>query len=153
MRNSPLRHPLAVLRTKLGLTQKEMADLVGRAARTIQSVELGKMPLSEGLARLIAKATGVGVGWLLEGDSTAPPRQAGGVTYTRDDFERHRAGLEEPHGPCTVAGERDRQLVTLVQGLLRDTMGAPDGDLIRWKLRRYIASLSSKNGSTEPKSS
>ena len=151
MRNSPLRHPLAVLRTKLGLTQKEMADLVGRAARTIQSVELGTMPLSEGLARVIAEATGVGVGWLLEGDPTAPPRQEGGGTYTRGDFERRRAGLEEFHGPCTVAGERDRQLVTLVQGLLWDTMGTPGGELVRWKLRRFVASLSTMDAGAEPK--
>ena len=55
MRRSPLRHPLAILRTTIGLTQKEMADLVDRTPSTIQSVELGKLPLSEDLAMLIAE--------------------------------------------------------------------------------------------------
>ena len=104
MRISPLLHPLAVLRVTIGLTQKEMGDLVGRAARTIQAVELGKLPLSEDLAMLIAQATGIDAGWLAEGDPSIPPRK--GLTaqnwgmatgpYTREDYEVHRAFVESP---------------------------------------------------------
>ena len=104
MRRSPLRHPLAILRTTIGLTQKEMADLVNRAPSTIQSVELGKLPLSEDLAMLIAEATGVDPGWLLEEDPTTPPRKgptamgmgSGTGDYGRPEFEFHRAFLESP---------------------------------------------------------
>jgi transcriptional regulator with XRE-family HTH domain len=104
MRRSALAHPLAVLRTTIGLTQKEMAGLVGRAARTIQSVELGKLALSEDLAMLIAEATGVDAGWLLEGDPGIPPRKGttamgmgtGTGEYGRAEFEFHRAFLESP---------------------------------------------------------
>lgn len=104
MRISPLRHPLAVLRTTLGLTQKEMAQLVQRSARTIQAIELGKLPLSEELALMIAQATGVDAGWLLEKNPDTPPRkglmaahagQATGV-YTREDYELHRSIMEAP---------------------------------------------------------
>jgi transcriptional regulator with XRE-family HTH domain len=104
MRPSPLRHPLAILRTTIGLTQKEMAGLVHRAARTIQAVELGKLPLSEDLAMLIAQATGVDAGWLLENNPAAAPRKgttamgmgSGTGEFTRADFEFHRAFIESP---------------------------------------------------------
>jgi transcriptional regulator with XRE-family HTH domain len=104
MRRSPLRHPLAILRTTIGLTQKEMANLVDRTPSTIQSVELGKLPLSEDLAMLIAEATGADAGWLLEGNPDTPPRKgitamgmgAGTGSYTRADYEFHRAFLESP---------------------------------------------------------
>jgi len=104
MRLSPLLHPLAILRTTIGLTQKEMADLVHRTPSTIQSVELGKLPLSEDLAMLIAEATGVDPGWLLEGDPAVPPRKgptamgmgSGTGVYGRAEFEFHRAFLESP---------------------------------------------------------
>lgn len=104
MRISPLLHPLAVLRNTIGLTQKEMGDLVNRAARTIQAVELRKLSLSEDLAMLIAEATGIDVGWLLAGQPSVPPRKgltaqhmgAGSGVYTKSDYEFHRAFLESP---------------------------------------------------------
>ena len=104
MRNSPLRHPLAILRTTIGLTQKELGALVNRAARTIQSIELGHLPLSEDLAMRLAHATGVDAGWLLEGDPAVPPRRGAttigmGVDrqgYTRETFEYYRAYVESP---------------------------------------------------------
>ena len=102
MRVSPLRHPLAILRKTIRLTQKEMADLVQRSARTIQAIELDQLPLSEELARLIAQATGIDAGWLLEKNPATPPRK--GLTaaqlgkasgpYSLDDYEAHRALME-----------------------------------------------------------
>lgn len=102
MRVSPLRHPLAILRTTIRLTQKEMADLVQRSARTIQAIELGQLPLSEELAMLIAQATGIDAGWLLEKNPATPTRkgltaaQLGNASgpYSLDDYEAHRALME-----------------------------------------------------------
>lgn len=73
-------------------------------ASTIQSVELGKLPLSEELAMLIAEATGVDSGWLLEGNPDTTPRKglttigtgSGTGEFTRVDYEFHRAFLESP---------------------------------------------------------
>ena len=102
MRRSPLSHSLAVLRITIGLTQKEMGDLVDRAARTIQSIELRKMPLTQELALRIADATGVDEAWLFAGDPDAPPRK--GLTliqagrwegdYTKADYEYYRAYVD-----------------------------------------------------------
>lgn len=102
MRVSPLLHPLAVLRTTIGLTQKQMGDFVNRAARTIQSIELRKMPLTDELALRIAEVTGVDEAWLAEGNPNIPPRK--GVTllaagkgdgeYTKADYQYYRAYVE-----------------------------------------------------------
>jgi transcriptional regulator with XRE-family HTH domain len=104
MRPSPLAHPLAVLRTTIGLTQKQMGALVNRAARTIQSIELGKLPLTEELALRLAEATGVDEAWLFADDPQAPLRKGmtllqagrGHGAYTKEDYEYHRASLETP---------------------------------------------------------
>lgn len=102
MRPSPLLHPLAVLRSITGLTQKQMGDFVDRAARTIQAIELRKMPLTDELALRIAEATGVDEAWLFAGDPNTPPRKGltlvqagrGEGEYTKADFEFHRAFVE-----------------------------------------------------------
>jgi transcriptional regulator with XRE-family HTH domain len=104
MRPSPLAHPLAVLRTTIGLTQKQLGALVNRAARTIQSIELRKLPLTEELALRIAEATGVDEAWLFAGDPQTPPPKGmtllqagrGYGAYTKEDYEYHRAFLETP---------------------------------------------------------
>lgn len=104
MRISPLRHPLAILRITIGLTQKQMAELVQRSARTIQAIELGQLPLSEDLALVVAQATGIDAGWLLEKNPATPPRKgltaahAGNTegAFTREDYELHRSIMEAP---------------------------------------------------------
>jgi len=98
MRTSPRRHALAVLRLTLGLGQKEMAQLVGCSAATIQSVELnsGRLKLSSSLAERISKETGVAVRWLLQNDTAAPIIDVAGEPFTAETFKRHRASRERP---------------------------------------------------------
>jgi len=89
MRPSAKRHPLAVLRLTLGL-QKEMADLVGCATITLQSIESGKRPPKENLAEHIAAVTGVDLYWLLEGDPNEPIVSDDLTPYTRRHFEERK---------------------------------------------------------------
>jgi transcriptional regulator with XRE-family HTH domain len=91
MRSSALRHPLAVLRQIVGITQKELANLVGKSAATVQAIELGKLALSEELAAKIENQTGVSSDWLLDGDVTRPIENALGASYLKDDYELARA--------------------------------------------------------------
>src|SRR6267142_2927418 len=86
MRRSPLQHPLAILRTKPTLGQKEFGDKVGRHWRTIQSVELGKLPLSAKLAERICDETGVGFQWLMKGDPEAPIVDDRGLKWNREVY-------------------------------------------------------------------
>ncbi len=86
MRSSPLKHPVAILRTTLGLGQKEFGYLVGRAWRTIQSIELGNLPLSTKLAERISDETGVSFDWLMKGDPDAPIMAEHGRAWRRDAY-------------------------------------------------------------------
>jgi transcriptional regulator with XRE-family HTH domain len=59
---------LVELRERLGLTQSQMASLIGVSRRTVQSIELGTMPMSERVAFAISEQTGVHWQWLLSND-------------------------------------------------------------------------------------
>lgn len=138
MRPSPLRHPLAVLRTTIGLTQKELADLVGRAARTIQSIELGHLPLSEELALRIAKETGVDESWLLQGDTSIPPQRGKALLafsyehrpYERKDYEWQRAYNESPAAPQTELAETLKKGVAEKRSALKLTMAQAKASIL-----------------------
>jgi transcriptional regulator with XRE-family HTH domain len=91
MRPSSLQHVVAILRTTAGLTQKELADLAGCSSPTIQSVEIGRLQLSEALAQRLADHTGVPVGWLLRNDTRQPIQDRRGRPYTRATYEQWQA--------------------------------------------------------------
>src|SRR5688500_18458436 len=86
MRRSALTHPLAVLRTELGLGQKEFGEKVGRHWRTIQSIELGKLPLSAKLAERISLETEVHMDWLMGGNADAQMIDARGLPWKKEAF-------------------------------------------------------------------
>ena len=91
MRPSPFRHTLALLRTAIGLTQKEMADLAECSTPTIQAIELGKLKLSEKLGHTIAHKTGASMAWLMADDTARPPVDEQGNPIDKDSFEAFRA--------------------------------------------------------------
>jgi len=96
MRPSPFRHTLAVLRTTIGLTQKEMAALLECSTPTIQAIELGKLRLSDKLAERLCLETGVSLEWLLEDDVSKPPVTLGSEPMTKDTFVETRAARARP---------------------------------------------------------
>jgi DNA-binding XRE family transcriptional regulator len=91
MRPSPQRHTLAVLRLVVGLTQKEMADILDCSTPTIQSIELGKLNLSERLAGLASLKTGINLSWLLNNDLNKLPIDIEGAPYSKELFEDYQA--------------------------------------------------------------
>jgi len=175
MRPSPLRHTLAVLRKTIGFTQKEMADLMGRSARSVQAIELGQFPLTQELALKLEHETGVEVAWLLADNPDVPPRRGASAYglqrmpadhYSRRDFEIHRSWLElKPDeksekeirakssysmaelkaiakaNTLKLRKRTDRELAKLLKQLLDTTAPNTDGDLVRWKIRRYLEEL------------
>ena len=96
MRLSPQRHTLAVLRTIIGITQKEMAEILECSTATVQAVELGKLKLSLKLAGNLFNQTSVNLDWLLDDDVTKPPIDYQGSPYTREIFESTQAALFAP---------------------------------------------------------
>jgi DNA-binding XRE family transcriptional regulator len=65
-------HTLAILRKNLALRQPELAEMVGCSVATIQSIEVGRLKLSESLAGRISVTTGCDRDWLLRNDVSAP---------------------------------------------------------------------------------
>jgi len=96
MRPSPQRHTLAVLRTLIGLTQKEMAQLLDCSTPTIQAIELGKLKLSLDLAQRVQFQTGVHPEWLLADDTSKPPVSGQDTPYTKATFDEMQAALMSP---------------------------------------------------------
>ena len=90
VKHSPLRTPLAILRIELGLTQEKLGKLVGKARRTIQAIEIGKLRLTEDLAAEISEKTGISARWLLEGKPDAPMMTPEGEAYTKEVFDALR---------------------------------------------------------------
>lgn len=99
-RHNPHSSTLARLRAEISafqgrqFTQADLAKKGGCARITIQSVERGKLGLSEKLARAIAEKTGAGVEWLMRGDPASRPKDAHGRTMTREVWLAHQSDLK-----------------------------------------------------------
>src|SRR5215469_3460554 len=115
MRNQ--KHVVAVLREVIGLTQRELGELVQRATITIQKIELGKLPLSGDLGLAISQQTGVAIEWLMANNASAPPVTDSGRPLTKEEFEKHQARL----GRALRANEADPDWVrdTLAEMIVR----------------------------------
>jgi transcriptional regulator with XRE-family HTH domain len=102
-RPSAFKHPLAVLRTILGLSQEELGSEIKLSRRTVQAIELGNLRLTEENALKIQEATGVSVHWLLGGDVTAGPYRddpdRGKWKYTKDVFDQIQASKNSDFEP------------------------------------------------------
>ena len=98
MRPSPLRHTLAILRTTIGLTQKELAEIGECSTATIQAIELGKLKLSDRLGEVIAVQTGINLRWLLDNDVTKPILHRSGKPYEEGD----RVEWQPPETPADL---------------------------------------------------
>lgn len=126
-----------------------MADLVECSRPTIQAVELGKLPLSEKLAKRIEHETGVGLEWLLAGDPSAPPRCMAGTLYSRSVFDKYQASknrrqadpndLHYMHGVMTLA-------LLEISNMVLQCYEAGSLDLCGFKLKQTLADLRKELG-------
>lgn len=102
-RVSASNHPVAVLRKDLGLLQKEFAEIVGCSLATIQSVELGRLELSQKLAARISERTGVSMEWLLRGKAKRPIPAAESMGYHFVEYSRNHFDLAQSRGLPAIA--------------------------------------------------
>jgi DNA-binding XRE family transcriptional regulator len=103
-RKNPHPSTVATLRKTIGqhrewpCTQDDLAQRVGVARITIQSIERGVLALSEQTARRIAEVTGAGAEWLLRGKPSSQPKDAHGRPLTREIWLAHANDLPKRHG-------------------------------------------------------
>lgn len=85
------RTTIAQLRAIIGLRAKELADVLGCSVPTINSIETGRLRLSETMAQRICHETGIPLRWLLAGDLSALPMGRDGKPYSAASFEAHQS--------------------------------------------------------------
>ena len=82
-----LRHVLGQVRLQAGLSQSELAKILGCAAVTVQKIEQGNLGLSEELATKAEEEIGVAAAWLLANDPKQPAVTPRGGLWTFDHYE------------------------------------------------------------------
>lgn len=93
---------VAVLRTQMGISAEAFAELIGKSLGAVNSLESGRLALSEELAFKIADETGVAGGWLLDASPDEPPFWFDHVDgrkrpWTKEMFEQIQAYKGEHH--------------------------------------------------------
>jgi transcriptional regulator with XRE-family HTH domain len=78
----------AVVRAELALSLQEFADLIGKSPSTVESLEGGRLALSEKTALAISKKTGVSLKWLLDGNPSAPMTNSNDEGWTIRAWEK-----------------------------------------------------------------
>jgi transcriptional regulator with XRE-family HTH domain len=80
---------------RVRISPQEVAKWLGCSVSNVQSIESGKVQLTEENASIIAYRTGVSVRWLLEGDISKPPLDSRGKPYELGDFEKRERENEK----------------------------------------------------------
>lgn len=131
-------HKLATLREVCGLTQQELADLVGRSVHTIRSIEQGKHPLGERLATRISRYGFVSADWLLDDEITGPPLDRTGRTLTRRAYELHAGSLARFREK--LKSERS-PLLNQLMNILEQAEKVADVDLVYYRTAKFLGDL------------
>jgi transcriptional regulator with XRE-family HTH domain len=132
----------------LNLGQKQMAELADCSTRAIQSVELGKLALSESLARRITAATNVHLHWLLDNDLKAPIVGTRGHPYTRSDFEVKQATkhFSDNELSRTVAADYAASFYGQIRAILSSAIKKDLAEVATWKIAKYLDDCRRKFG-------
>jgi hypothetical protein len=121
-----------------------MADLVECSRPTIQAIELGKLPLSEKLAKRIDHETGIGLEWLLANNPATPPVDGLGFPYTQRTFDQQQASRKRSSGdPNDFYYMQGVMAVALaeISNMVLESYKTGSLDLCGFKLREALADL------------
>jgi transcriptional regulator with XRE-family HTH domain len=166
-----LRHVLGQVRLQAGLSQSDLAKILGCAAVTVQKIEQGNLGLSEELAAKVEEELGVSAAWLLANDPTQPALTPRGGLWTVNHYEfaqgsRHVVTETKPGGTIAdaVAYTRDdilpplppdlREIAAnafidltraetdaLVHAMLEETRNIPKQGILVHRLRKMLKAL------------
>jgi len=140
---------LALLRTTIGRTQWELANLLECSLPTIRAIEQKKLALSGKLAQKLANETGVSISWLLDGDATRPPMDANEVLITEESFERHQVNLVRRRTQLPPGERTDRILATQFRNMTSILVSAEckgNQDLVGYKIGEALEKLKRQFG-------
>src|SRR5712691_8841622 len=98
MRSLLGKNPVRIVREICGLTQAQLADIIGCARLTIHTLESGKLKLSQKMTEQISLFTGVSQAWLLDPNRKLPPTSERDPQrpYNQEVFTRTQAEISDP---------------------------------------------------------
>jgi len=154
MRPSSKRTAIAMLRGVLGLSVEDFAKLIGKSTPTIRSLESGRLKLSEGTARTIAKETGVSIFWLLENDPSKEPFYEvhgirwpyGKAVYEVLQAEGAKSGFRPPEVSTALMHATTVRHCLDWLPIFAAAEKAGKGDLAVFLLRRFFADMTERFG-------
>ena len=102
-------HPLRLLRSILGISQRELAETINTPFDTIQSTELGRLQLSQAILRKIEREIGASWGgneWISHSKIAEQVYSRVPKQFSRNHYFVHRAFLEAPGHGFKVIGRK-----------------------------------------------
>jgi transcriptional regulator with XRE-family HTH domain len=137
------RHVLADIRIECGLSQPELAKILGCAAITVQKIEQGKLGLSEELAQKIEDQFDVSARWLLANDPKETAITKRGGLWSKELYE-FAQGARSFVTEATPSGGRRFRPKTGPQPL-----AVAKDEFIAWKLADYCANIDAMLAATK----
>jgi transcriptional regulator with XRE-family HTH domain len=148
---SSRRTTTAVLRLAIGLSAQEFSLQIGKSLPTVKSLESGKLALSEATAAVISQKTGISLGWLLAGDTSAPMIDLEGKPWTIDNYERARAQRMRGMIDLGQVSLRPEYLIERTRSLL-ENQKTPEEFLIVWsRINLFLEKLEKQFGTISKK--
>jgi transcriptional regulator with XRE-family HTH domain len=152
------RHVLANARIEVGLSQVELADLLGCSTATVQRIEQGTLALSEELSLKVQEALDISATWLLANDPARPPIAPGGGLWNRFNYEFARASqpefepvdislrdkLERENEVKTEELSEDiaaREIYAMYRAMLKKARGSPKRTILRYRVAKAFQEL------------
>jgi hypothetical protein len=115
MRTSSRKTPAAILREIIEIKVPEWAEILERSPHSVHDLECGRLKLSPALATKINYETGISIGWLMDGNPSAPPVAQDGREYTKaiyDEVQAKHFTMPAAFGSFTLSGQ-DVDLTTV----------------------------------------
>ena len=138
---------VAALRLFTGLKAKHFADALGCSEATVNSLETGRLKLSDAMGQRIAVETGASLAWLLDGNVNAPALAADGSLFTIETFEVNQSKKQRSDKlpPARLAVD-----FVNFAGRLHDILSAANRaggySVPAYKVGRFLDGMESKGG-------
>jgi transcriptional regulator with XRE-family HTH domain len=152
------RHVLANARIEIGLSQGDLADLLGYSTATVQRIEQGTLALSEELALKVQEALDISATWLLANDPARPPITPGGGLWNKFNYEFTQASqpefepvdislrdeLERENEVKTSELSEDlaaREIYAMYRAMLKKARGSPKRTILMYRVQKAFQEL------------
>ena len=154
MRKSTKQTTVAVLRSIIAVRVDEMAGILGCSIPTINSLEVGRLKLSDAMAQRIVHETGVSMEWLRDGDPTKTPVTIHGDPFTPELFDNTQALKDDIASSDRVAPRSFSMRFVTFADRLRSILTSANGrklyHLAAYRVSRFLDALSAEFGVHEP---